>query len=340
MRTFTRLSTLALMTLASGAFAQSTKPGLWEISNRSGNAEMDAAMAQMQQQMAAMPPEQRKMMEDMMARQGVSMPKAGAGGGMSMRICISPEMAARQEMPQQTEGDCTTSVTSRSGNSMKVRFECKNPPSSGEGTYTFQGDTGYTMQMAMKTVRSGKTEIHDPERSGQVAVGRLRNHQAGALSIGDGRLSRGCRKSPDPPAPSSRQPQWPLQVVAHAHGQGVQRMAPRVQHVVQVTACMKHRALGLKARPPDPECTSGRAASGRQPRHRIGQAGSSAGATPDLVAPPSTLTCMHTCNGGRLAGRCSLSRWAILSRSTDCTQSKWLATRRVLLLCSGPMQCH
>ena len=160
MRTFTRLSALAVMTLASGMVsAQSTKPGLWEISNRvSGNAEMDAAMAQMQQQMAAMPPEQRKMMEEMMARQGVSLPKAGAGGGMSMRICISPEMAARQEMPQQTEGDCTTSVTSRSANSMKVRFECKNPPSSGEGTYTFQGDTGYTMQMAMKTVRNGKTE--------------------------------------------------------------------------------------------------------------------------------------------------------------------------------------
>jgi len=169
MRTFSRLSTLALMTLASGmVFAQSTKPGLWEISNRvSGNPEMDAAMTQMQQQMAAMPPEQRKMMEEMMARQGVSMPKAGAGGGMSMRICISPEMAARQEMPQQTEGDCTTSVTSRSSNSMKVRFECKNPPSSGEGTYTFQGDTGYTMQMAMKTVRNGKPESMNLDGQGK-----------------------------------------------------------------------------------------------------------------------------------------------------------------------------
>lgn len=177
MRTFMHLSTLALVTLASGAvWAQSTKPGLWEISNRiSGNAEMDAAMAQMQQQMASMPPEQRKMMEDMMARQGVSMPKAGAGGGMSLRICITPEMAARQEMPQQTEGDCTTKLVSRSSNTMKVSFECKNPPSSGEGTYTFQGDTGYTMQMAMKTVRNGKTETMNLNGQGKWLSGDCGN---------------------------------------------------------------------------------------------------------------------------------------------------------------------
>lgn len=164
-----RLLSLALASLAcSTGWTQTIRPGLWEVSHRvSGNPEMDAAMTQMRQQMAAMPPEQRKMMEDMMARQGVSLPKSGAGGGMSMRICISPEMAARQEMPQQTEGDCTTRVTSRSSNSMKVRFECKNPPSSGEGTYTFQGDTGYTMQMAMKTVRDGKTESMNLDGKGK-----------------------------------------------------------------------------------------------------------------------------------------------------------------------------
>ncbi|HMN92133.1 MAG TPA: DUF3617 domain-containing protein [Hydrogenophaga sp.] len=164
-----RLLALVLASLAcSAGWAQTIRPGLWEVSQRvSGNPEMDAAMARMRQQMAAMPPEQRKMMEDMMARQGVSVPKSGASGDMSVRVCISPEMASRQEMPQQTEGDCTTRVTSRSSQSMKVRFECKNPPSSGEGTYTFQGDTGYTMQMAMKTVRNGKTETMNLDGQGK-----------------------------------------------------------------------------------------------------------------------------------------------------------------------------
>jgi hypothetical protein len=155
-----RLLLFALLSLAGmAASAQSTRPGLWDVNHRvSGNASMDAAMAQMQQQMAAMPPEQRKMMEEMMARQGVSLPRTGADGGMSVRVCITPEMAAQKQMPQQTEGDCTSTVVSQSGNTLKVRFECREPPSSGEGTYTFQGDTGYTMQMVARTRHGGQTE--------------------------------------------------------------------------------------------------------------------------------------------------------------------------------------
>lgn len=158
---FKTLQVLCLATLtlgALGANAQSTRPGLWEINSKmGGNPEMDAAMAQMQQQMAAMPPEQRKMMQDMMARQGMNI-GAGAGGGVSMKVCITPEMAARQEMPTQTEGDCTTTITSRSASAMKMNFVCKNPPSSGEGTYTFSGDTAYTMKMVMKSVENGKPQ--------------------------------------------------------------------------------------------------------------------------------------------------------------------------------------
>jgi len=141
---------------ATGAFAQSTKPGLWEIQTRvGGNPQIDQAMAQMQQQMASMPPAQRKMMEDMMAQQGVNI-GAGKDGGMAVKVCITPEMAARQELPTQTEGDCKTQLGARTGNTMKVSFICTNPPSSGEGTYTFRGDTGYDMAMRVKTVDEGK----------------------------------------------------------------------------------------------------------------------------------------------------------------------------------------
>lgn len=150
---------LAVLAAASlGAHAQSTRPGLWEMNSKmGGNPEIDAAMAQMQKQMASMPPEQRKMMEDMMAKQGVNI-AAGPGGTMAMKVCITPEMAARQEMPTQTEGDCKTTITSRSANGMKMNFVCQNPPSSGEGTYTFNGDTSYTMKMVMQSVQNGKPQ--------------------------------------------------------------------------------------------------------------------------------------------------------------------------------------
>lgn len=141
------------------AHAQSIKPGLWEMNQKMGGSpQMDQAMAQMQQQMAGMPPAQRKQMEEMLARQGMSMPTAGAGGGMAMKVCITPEMAAKQDMPMQSDGDCTSTVTSRSATALKMNFTCKKPPSSGEGTYTFSGDTAYTMKMVMNTTHQGKAQ--------------------------------------------------------------------------------------------------------------------------------------------------------------------------------------
>ena len=148
---------LGALVFSAAAHAQSTKPGLWEVNQKmGGNAEMDKAMAQMQQQMAGMSPAEKKMMQDMMARQGMSMPDASAGGGMAMKVCITPEMAAKQDMPVQADGECTTTITSRSANTLKMNFVCKKPPSSGEGTYTFSGDTAYTMKMLMKTTHQGK----------------------------------------------------------------------------------------------------------------------------------------------------------------------------------------
>lgn len=155
MRAPSLLLTCLLMS-ATGAFAQTTAPGLWEIQNKmGGNPEMDKAMAQMQKQMANMPPAQRKQMEAMMGQNGVSI---GAGGAMTVKVCITPEMAARAEMPSQTHGECTSSLVSRSGGTIKSKFSCTNPPASGEGTYTFSGDKAYTMHMVMQTMRNGKPE--------------------------------------------------------------------------------------------------------------------------------------------------------------------------------------
>lgn len=132
------------------------RPGLWEHSftMKSESGRIEAAMAEMQRQLEGLPPAQRKMMEDMMAAQGVKMGQGGAG--MTVQVCITPEMAARQEVPVQTEGDCTSKIDSRTGNTMKVSFSCTNPPSSGQGTYTFRGDTGYDMDMTVRSQQGNK----------------------------------------------------------------------------------------------------------------------------------------------------------------------------------------
>jgi hypothetical protein len=160
------LSAALLFTAA--AHAQSIKPGLWEMNQKvGGSPQMDQAMTQMQQQMASMPPAQRKQMEDMLAKQGMSMPTQGAGGGMVMKVCITPEMAAKQDMPMQSEGDCTSTVTSRNASALKMNFVCKNPPSTGEGTYTFSGDTAYTMKMVMNTTHKGKPQTVNLDGQGK-----------------------------------------------------------------------------------------------------------------------------------------------------------------------------
>lgn len=147
-------------TVAVPSWAQSMKPGLWEVSNRmqSGNHDIGAQMAQMQKQMASMPPEQRKMMEEMMAKQGVSMPTVSGDGAVVSKVCMTKEMVDMNAMPIQNQGDCTSTRSPMMGNKMKVSFVCTNPPSKGEGEVTFAGDSAYTMKMTASATVQGKQE--------------------------------------------------------------------------------------------------------------------------------------------------------------------------------------
>ncbi|MDO9381238.1 MAG: DUF3617 domain-containing protein [Hyphomicrobiaceae bacterium] len=149
------------------AIAQSLKPGLWEISSKmGGSAEMDQAMAQMQQQMASMPPAQRKQMEEVMAKQGMSI-SAAPGGGISSKICMTREMAERNELPQSQQGNCKSSLSPRTGNTQKVSYTCTQPPSSGEGQITWLGSEAYTMKMVNSTTVKGKAEKMTLDGSGK-----------------------------------------------------------------------------------------------------------------------------------------------------------------------------
>jgi hypothetical protein len=143
---------LALTVLTAGA--QTQAPGLWEhtMNMRSQGGEMDKAMAEMQKEMAAMPPEQRKQMEQMMSGRGVSIgPK-----GTTVKVCISKEQAARPAEPKLADG-CTQQVDRRSGNTVRFKFDCTKPePSSGEGEMTFQSDKAYTGKSTLTTQAKGK----------------------------------------------------------------------------------------------------------------------------------------------------------------------------------------
>ena len=161
------LFVLAAGTFAVSVSAQSLKPGLWEVTNKmqSASGEMEKARAQMQSQLAGMPPEQRKMMEEMMAKQGLKM-GAGGPGGMSARVCMTKDMVERNDVPVQ-QGNCKTTMQQRTGNTMKMAFTCPDPPSSGEGVYTIVSPEAYTMKMVVRTTLQGKPETMNMDASGK-----------------------------------------------------------------------------------------------------------------------------------------------------------------------------
>jgi hypothetical protein len=160
-------SSIAATLLAAASFAaaaQSMKPGLWEIHNKSDNPQMATGMAEMQKQMAQMPPEQRKQMEAMLAQRGVKM-AGGADGAMVMQVCMTKEMVERNDVPMQD--GCRMTKQERSGNTLKMAFACTNPPSSGEGQVTFNGSEAYASRMTMRSMEQGRTDTITMEGAGK-----------------------------------------------------------------------------------------------------------------------------------------------------------------------------
>ena len=161
------LATAPLVLVASGAGAQphTMKPGLWEHSftMKSQSGQMEQGMAELQKQLAAMPPEKRKQMEQMMAQSGVAM---GAKVNV-IKVCITPEDAARMEVPKYND-QCKQEVTQRSASTLKFKFTCTGqPPTSGEGEVTFNSPTAYTSKSVVNTRVDGKPERMTMDQAGK-----------------------------------------------------------------------------------------------------------------------------------------------------------------------------
>ena len=168
MNIWPRTCVLTLLTLCLDAQAQKLTPGLWEhqATMKTGSGEMEAAMAQMQSQLAAMSPEQRKQVEAAMGRQGMgtTMP-ATPGQPMTIKVCLSAEQAARDEIPQQ-EGQCRQTRSVRSGNTVKFTLECSGAqPAKGEGEFTVISAKEHKGRMRITATRQNREETMEMQHS-------------------------------------------------------------------------------------------------------------------------------------------------------------------------------
>lgn len=132
-----RVLVALLFTLPALACAE-PRAGLWEFTSQmqhAGQAMPD--MQQMLDQLQNLPPEQRQMMEGMLAQQGIKL------GGSGVQLCLSAERLKAGDIPLQNEDSgCSHEITERSAEVWKFHFKCPN--GEGEGETRFQGDTAFT----------------------------------------------------------------------------------------------------------------------------------------------------------------------------------------------------
>ncbi|MFN4065289.1 DUF3617 family protein [Azoarcus communis] len=144
---------LALCIAAPASYANDIKPGLWEFRSThlslGGMPDMSAQMAQLQQQMKNLPPETRKMLEQQMAANGVSLGKDG-----SVRSCITPEQARQDNVyAGKTEGDCTLDSVTKSGNTISGRMSCPKEQATGDFTSRVSSPEHFTTRVNLKSPR-------------------------------------------------------------------------------------------------------------------------------------------------------------------------------------------
>lgn len=141
------------MAMAVNAQAQMLQPGLWELTTSNmqldGNAMPD--MQQMLAQLKLLPPEQRAMMEQMLAKQGITI------GGNGVQSCLTPEQVKTNDIPlQDPQSGCTQRITERNGNVWKFAFTC--PKAQGSGQATFLSDREFTTNVAGTFNANGATQ--------------------------------------------------------------------------------------------------------------------------------------------------------------------------------------
>ena len=125
-----------LATAASGI-----KPGLWEIQTQTA---LPGGMVM--PDISQLPPE----VAAKMAQHGISL-RGGSGGGVSARVCVTREQAARDEPPQPPDSRCRNTSFRKSGNTINWQMVCNDGGRSmtGRGTMTLDSAESYSGSTTM-----------------------------------------------------------------------------------------------------------------------------------------------------------------------------------------------
>jgi hypothetical protein len=144
------------------------QPGLWESriikQTRDGKdmtAQMNAAVGQMQERLASLPPDQREKYLALMKQSGGGVATQGSNGAIQM--CVTADMAREDKPPMPHEG-CQPSTIQRNGNHSTFAFSCdrNGTTTTGKGETTKTGDV-ISMVMDITTQRGTDSHVTHSE---------------------------------------------------------------------------------------------------------------------------------------------------------------------------------
>ncbi len=142
------------------------EPGLWEIKMNQGSP-MAAMMQSLPGLLDSIPAEQRKQMEAMMGKSGLSVAKPNV-----IKQCLTPEMAARDFEPyidEDPDTECKTSSKKLSKNSAEFSYTCNTPDGvlNGKGRIWDATSKAYKSEMIMEGTIEGQPVKMDMGHEGR-----------------------------------------------------------------------------------------------------------------------------------------------------------------------------
>lgn len=149
---------------AEESFSVDLRPGLWQHSftMKSESGQMEQAIDEALRQLEQLPESQRKMVEEMMASQGINLGLSGS----SVEVCITEQQLQEGTLPQQ-EG-CEQTVTQEDNDHYFFEFQCAgDPPYSGSGSLSRVDREHYTGIAEFTTRMGGNPERITMHQEGQ-----------------------------------------------------------------------------------------------------------------------------------------------------------------------------
>ena len=174
------ISALAVLPVLAESIKVDMTAGLWENQmtwdgegmkemQALQSEQMSAAMAQMKEQFATMPPEQQKQMEALMAQSGVKIDDDGvslnndqlqiSSSGTKVKSCITQAEIDRGGLPETVDG-CTSTIQKVGASRYKATYVCTGEEqSTGESEVTFHSSKHYSGTGKMTTTIDGKPRV-------------------------------------------------------------------------------------------------------------------------------------------------------------------------------------